>query len=68
MTTSPVETGAVPIVHEIHARFGADSARLQQTRDDIPTLWVSKEKVRDILRHLKTDLEKPYRMLYDLSA
>ncbi len=48
--------------------FGAAILAVQPTRDAIPTLWVSREKARDVLRHLKTDADRPYRMLYDLTA
>jgi NADH-quinone oxidoreductase subunit C/D len=39
----------------------------QSTADGIPTYWVPKERIHDILRHLKEEMEKPYRMLYDLT-
>lgn len=57
------------IVDEIESRLGIDSIiAVQPTRDEIPTIWVSKERVREILKHLKTGVQQPYRMLYDLSA
>ena len=65
---SGVETEVVPIIRELDARFGPDTARLQPTCDEIPTLWVSKENARAVLHYLKTGVEKPYRMLYDVSA
>ena len=33
-----------------------------------PTFWVPGIKLRDVLRYLKTEAERPYRMLYDLTA
>jgi NADH-quinone oxidoreductase subunit C/D len=41
---------------------------MQPTADDLPTLWVPRTHVRDVLRYLKTDVEQPYRVLYDLCA
>ena len=56
------------IVQELRERF-TDTPFIQQgTSDEVPTLWVSGEKVRDVLRFLKEDIRDPYRMLYDLTA
>jgi len=56
------------IVQELRERF-TDAAFIQQgTRDEVPTLWVSGEKVRDVLSFLKKDIRDPYRVLYDLTA
>jgi len=51
----------------ITARFGT-AAVFQQTCDRIPTFWVKKEQVHGVLRHLKHDVDRPYKMLYDLTA
>jgi NADH-quinone oxidoreductase subunit C/D len=40
----------------------------QTTSDGIPTLWTAPDKVHEMLRYLKTKAEKPYRLLYDLTA
>ena len=40
----------------------------QVTPDAIPTLWVTRDTIYEVLQHLKTGVERPYRMLYDLSA
>ena len=56
------------IIQELRDRFTDAHFIHQTTRDDIPTLWVSGEKVRDVLRFLKADIRNPYRMLYDLTA
>lgn len=56
------------VVQELQERFGAETLVPQETRDGVPTLWVSREKVRDVLGHLKTGIASPYRMLYDLTA
>lgn len=56
------------ITQELQDKFGEAIVAEQVTRDDIPTLWVSKDSVRDVLRHLKVETTQPYRMLYDLTA
>jgi NADH-quinone oxidoreductase subunit C/D len=56
------------IVQELQTKFSDSIVAIQATRDDVPTVWVMENKVRDILRWLKRDTEKPYRTLYDLTA
>ena len=41
-----------------------EGLRTQQTSDGIPTFWVSRDRIHELLRSLKS----PYRMLYDLTA
>ncbi len=53
---------------DLHRRFGEAILAEQSTRDEIPTLWVSRDRVLDVLRYLKHDVPQPYRMLYDLLA
>ncbi len=55
------------IAQEIAERLGV-SAALQETQDHIPTVWVAKDRVRALLRFLKEEVDRPYKMLYDLSA
>lgn len=56
------------VLQELQNRFGEDIATLQPTCDQIPTLWVEQGKMRDVLGYLKDQADRPYRMLYDLSA
>ena len=49
-------------VGELYARFGADSFMPQATADNMPTLWVERAKLLDVLIHLK----KQFPMLLDL--
>lgn len=55
-------------IDTLRGKFGEGILAEQGTRDEIPTLWVSREQVRAVLRYLKKDIERPYRMLYDLTA
>ncbi len=57
-----------PIINDLTTTFGDSILAVQQTRDNIPTIWVRKEKAPDILRHLKIAIDRPYKMLYDLTA
>jgi len=56
------------ILHTLRDRFPEAAIQPQPTRDGIPTAWVAADKVHDVLRHLRSAAERPYRMLYDLTA
>jgi NADH-quinone oxidoreductase subunit C/D len=56
------------ILPDLQQRFGDVPLTPQPTRDAIPTLWVSGDRVRDVLRCLKEEVDRPYRMLYDLTS
>ena len=59
---------AVPtIAEEISDQFGP-AAIAQETQDNVPTFWVAKDRMPALLRFLKEEVERPYKMLYDLSA
>jgi NADH-quinone oxidoreductase subunit C/D len=55
------------VVRELYAQFGAETFVLQATKDDVPTLWVGRDKLVEVLRFLR-HVTRPYSMLYDLSA
>jgi NADH-quinone oxidoreductase subunit C/D len=56
------------VVRSLFARFGEGSFVRQQTADGMPTLWVGVDKLGDVLRYLKNQIVRPYRMLYDITA
>ena len=58
----------VNILRGLQDKFSDITFVHQATQDDIYTMWVSKDRVRDVLRFLKDDVNRPYRMLYDLTA
>ncbi len=66
-TATDASTSTAGVVGELYARFGAAAFVLQQTQDDVPTLWVGRDQLVAVLRFLR-DLPQPYVMLYDLSA
>jgi NADH-quinone oxidoreductase subunit C/D len=53
---------------ELCAKFGPAAFTAQETQDGMPTLWTTPEQGRAVLRYLKEESPRPYRMLYDLSA
>ncbi|HEY4900177.1 MAG TPA: NADH-quinone oxidoreductase subunit C/D [Terriglobales bacterium] len=58
-TTNPIES--------LQEQYGSDVAP-QLTCDGIPTFWAPRERVREVLGYLKGKIDRPYAMLYDLTA
>ena len=56
------------IADQLREQFGDSILYQQPTKDDVPTLWVKKEKIKPVLEYLKMDVPGPYKMLYDLTA
>ncbi len=56
------------IIGELQNRFGTETVLVQTTRDAVPTVWIGADRVGEVLRHLKREVPRPYRMLYDLTA
>jgi len=75
-TPPPHGQAAHDVLRALSERFGAPgSGALQATqsaaagiRDEIPTQWVARERLCEVLQHLKRGVNEPYRMLYDLCA
>ena len=55
------------VVRELFARFGDTALQFQPTKDDVPTLWVPRAQVLEVLKFLRS-VPRPYVMLLDLSA
>ena len=53
------------VVRELYERFGQETFVFQPTLDDVPTLWVPREKLIEVLGYLR-QAPKPYVMLLDL--
>jgi NADH-quinone oxidoreductase subunit C/D len=58
---------AATTAQEISEQLGPAVAP-QETLDRIPTFWVAKDRVFSLLRFLKEGVNRPFKMLYDLSA
>jgi NADH-quinone oxidoreductase subunit C/D len=56
------------LIQELQGKFGEATVSAEPTDDGVPLFWVSKDTICDVLRYLKTETDKPYRMLYDLTA
>ncbi len=57
-----------PVKEDLKNKFGEEQFTEQKTFDDFPTLWISSSKIVDVLSYLKNEIDKPYKMLYDLTA
>ncbi len=55
------------VLQELQEKFGPVIAP-QTARDAIPTCWVPRDHVHEVLGYLKDGATPPYRMLYDLTA
>jgi len=56
------------IIVDLSNRFEAGVLTPQPTLDEVPTLWVTEDRLHEVLRYLKTDVSGPYRTLFDLTA
>ncbi len=56
------------VLRELEGRFGTGTIQVQETKDGMPTAWVSSEQLREVLGHLKTSSGGSYPLLYDLTA
>jgi NADH-quinone oxidoreductase subunit C/D len=58
----------IDILQQLRVRFGEGIFTPQATLDDVTTVWAPKESTHEVLRYLKEDIPKPFRMLYDVTA
>ncbi|HMI60116.1 MAG TPA: hypothetical protein VK518_04385, partial [Puia sp.] len=56
------------ILEHLQRNFGEAAFRQQRTVDDLLTLWVPATDCLQLIRHLKSDIRRPYSLLYDLCA
>jgi NADH-quinone oxidoreductase subunit C/D len=57
-----------PVIRELRDKFNDAILAEQTTRDGIPTAWAVPDRAPELLRFRKWKIEKPYPMLYDLTA
>jgi NADH-quinone oxidoreductase subunit C/D len=55
-------------VDELKRAFDETSFVEQTTKDEFPTIWVPRDRIIEILHFLKNGIDRPFRMLYDLTA
>lgn len=63
---SMAETPAV--IAELYLKFGESSFVRQQTAEGMPTLWLGRDKLLDVLKFLRDDYRPRYEMLLDVTA
>jgi len=57
------------VFQDLQREFGPDSGFVPQpVRDEVPTIWIPRERLAPVLQFLKNAVPQPYRMLYDLTA
>ncbi|MDQ3797730.1 MAG: NADH-quinone oxidoreductase subunit C/D [Pseudomonadota bacterium] len=68
MVASAQATRHRTITDELKHVFGEHTLSIQSVQDEIPTLWIARERTHDLLRYLRCETDRPYCMLYDLTA
>jgi len=64
-----VEVTSEPgVVEDLVSNLGEGVLATQETADGIPTVWLDAARAPRALRYLKEGADRPYRMLYDLTA
>ena len=56
------------VFEDLKNNFREIDIRYQETTDKIPTIWVERDNLNDVLSYLKHNVARPYKMLYDLTA
>ena len=58
-----------PIYNDLVSRFGNSIIlSFQETADQITTILIEKESIKEVLIFLKKSIEQPFRLLYDITA
>jgi NADH-quinone oxidoreductase subunit C/D len=68
MTTATAARKSGDIRLEFSSKFPEFGYSYQESADGIPTVWVQAGRLKEVLRWLKNDAPRPYRMLFDLTA
>jgi NADH-quinone oxidoreductase subunit C/D len=56
------------VVDQLQEKFPEISPVRESARDHIPTAWIPAEHICDAMQFLKTGIDQPYAMLYDLTG
>lgn len=56
------------VIVNLEREFEGKILTLQETADDIPTIWFKDDDIVRVIDFLKNKIERPYIMLYDLTA
>jgi NADH-quinone oxidoreductase subunit C/D len=55
-------------LEQLRLKFGDATLTEQTTKDEVLTLWLPLDRLREVLTYLKREIAKPYTFLYDLTA
>jgi len=61
-------TSIPPVVRELMDHLDESNVAVQQTLDDIPTVWVSRDRILPAVTHLHHEVSRPFTTLLDLTA
>jgi NADH-quinone oxidoreductase subunit C/D len=57
------------MIIEIESKFGDQIILSEQlTRDDTTTIWIERNNLEKVLKFLKSEIDRPFKMLYDLTC
>ncbi len=56
------------LFEEITNGFVSDGLSVQETNDEILTVWSPIDRLSGLMKHLKREMNRPFNMLYDLTA
>jgi NADH-quinone oxidoreductase subunit C/D len=56
------------LTEQLRLKFGESTFTVQSTKDDVLTLWLPLDRLREVLRYLKSEIPDPFPLLYDLTA
>lgn len=65
--TNIIESSPI-LVQDLLSHFGESILYQEATKDNIPTLWITKDRILDVLAYLRQEVSQPFRTLYDLTA
>lgn len=56
------------LTEQLRLKFGETTFTIQSTKDDILTLWIPLDRLKEVLQYLKVEIHDPFPLLYDLTA
>ena len=59
---------SVDPIARLRQKFPESNFLVQAAKDDIITLWIQLDEIKVVLQYLKNEIDRPYSLLYDLSA
>lgn len=52
----------------LREKYGDEALSFQPSSDEVLTFWVGEDNVKKVLRFLKSGIDRPFSMLYDITA